>query len=214
MHRPSKWRAGQEGACGVHAQPHPTSLTDGDRPAGCANQIGSGDAQLRDRRPCAELHEGAWAAPSADLIGDVRLGSRASIWFGAVIRRQHPIIIGAESNVQDGAVAIATPARDHRRGRYGRHQAILHGCRFHDGALIGMGARVLNGAVSARGAWSGRGVGHRRQDIRAANADRGLPRTGDPRADRAGGAALACRRRITPTSHALCARPEGALATI
>ena len=54
--------------------------------------------------------EGAWAAPSADLIGDVRLGPRASIWFGAVIRADNtPIIIGAESNVQDGAVHAPSP---------------------------------------------------------------------------------------------------------
>ena len=94
--------------------------------------------------------EGAWAAPSADLIGDVRLGPRASIWFGAVIRADNtPIIIGAESNVQDGAVGHSDPGAPLTIGigvTVG-HQAILHGCTVRDGALIGMGARVLNGAV-------------------------------------------------------------------
>ena len=94
--------------------------------------------------------EGAWAAPSADLIGDVRLGPRASVWFGAVIRADNtPIIIGAESNVQDGAVGHSDPGAPLMIGdgvTIG-HQAILHGCTVHDGALIGMGARVLNGAV-------------------------------------------------------------------
>ena len=94
--------------------------------------------------------EGAWAAPSADLIGDVRLGPRASIWFGAVIRADNtPIIIGAESNVQDGAVGHSDPGAPliiGDRVTVG-HQAILHGCTVKDGALIGMGARVLNGAV-------------------------------------------------------------------
>lgn len=94
--------------------------------------------------------EGAWAAPSADLIGDVQLGARASIWFGAVIRADNtPIIIGEESNVQDGAVGHSDPGAPlviGARVTVG-HQAILHGCTVEDGALIGMGARVLNGAV-------------------------------------------------------------------
>ena len=94
--------------------------------------------------------EGAWVAPSADLIGDVRLGARASIWFGAVIRADNtPIIIGAEANVQDGAVGHSDPGAPLTIGARVTvgHQAILHGCTVRDGALIGMGARVLNGAV-------------------------------------------------------------------
>ena len=94
--------------------------------------------------------EGAWAAPSADLIGDVRLGARASIWFGAVIRADNtPIIIGADSNVQDGAVGHSDPGAPLTVGTGVTvgHMAILHGCTVLDGALIGMGARVLNGAV-------------------------------------------------------------------
>ena len=93
---------------------------------------------------------GAWAAPSADLIGDVRLGERASIWFGAVIRADNtPIIIGTESNVQDGAVGHSDPGAPLiiGDGVTVGHQAILHGCTVGNGALIGMGARVLNGAM-------------------------------------------------------------------
>ncbi len=97
-----------------------------------------------------QFGDGAWAAPSADLIGDVRLGARASIWFGAVIRADNtPILIGDESNVQDGAVGHSDPGAPlviGARVTVG-HQAILHGCTVGDGALIGMGARVLNGAV-------------------------------------------------------------------
>ena len=96
------------------------------------------------------LAEGAWAAPSADLIGDVRLGRRASVWFGAVIRADNtPILIGDESNIQDGAVGHSDPEAPliiGARVTVG-HQAILHGCTISDGCLIGMGARVLNGAV-------------------------------------------------------------------
>jgi carbonic anhydrase/acetyltransferase-like protein (isoleucine patch superfamily) len=96
------------------------------------------------------IDEGAWAAPSADLIGDVRLGPRASVWFGAVIRADNtPILIGAESNVQDGAVGHSDPGAPLTIGARVTvgHQAILHGCTIGDQALIGMGARVLNGAV-------------------------------------------------------------------
>jgi carbonic anhydrase/acetyltransferase-like protein (isoleucine patch superfamily) len=98
------------------------------------------------------LAEGAWAAPSADLIGDVRLGPRASIWFGAVIRADNtPILIGEESNIQDGAVGHSDPDAPLTIGARVTvgHQAILHGCTVEDEALIGMGARVLNGAVIA-----------------------------------------------------------------
>jgi carbonic anhydrase/acetyltransferase-like protein (isoleucine patch superfamily) len=98
------------------------------------------------------LAEGAWAAPSADLIGDVRLGPRASVWFGAVVRADNtPIIIGEESNIQDGAVGHSDPGAPlviGARVTVG-HQAILHGCTVEDEALIGMGARILNGAVIA-----------------------------------------------------------------
>ena len=103
---------------------------------------------LGDLRP--QLGEGAWAAPSADLIGDVRLAARASVWFGAVIRADNtPILIGAESNIQDGAVCHSDPGAPlivGERVTVG-HQAILHGCTIAADCLIGMGARILNGAT-------------------------------------------------------------------
>ena len=107
------------------------------------------------------LSDGAWAAPSADLIGDVRLGARASIWFGAVVRADNtPIIIGEESNVQDGAVGHSDPGAPLTFGARVTvvHQAILHGCKVGDGALIGMGARVLNGAVIGKQCLVGAGA--------------------------------------------------------
>src|SRR3712207_2966771 len=97
-----------------------------------------------------QLGEGAWAAPSADLIGDVRLGARASVWFGAVLRGDNtPLILGEETNFQDGAVGHSdegVPLTIGARVTVG-HQAILHGCTIGDDCLIGMGARVLNRAV-------------------------------------------------------------------
>lgn len=97
-----------------------------------------------------QLAQGAWAAPSADLIGDVRLGPRASVWFGAVIRADNtPILIGEDSNVQDGAIGHSDPGFPLTIGARVTvgHQAILHGCTVHDDCLIGMGAKILNGAV-------------------------------------------------------------------
>lgn len=97
-----------------------------------------------------QLGSGAWVAPSADLIGDVRLGARASIWFNAIVRADNtPIIVGDESNIQDGSVLHsddAYPLTIGARVTVG-HQVILHGCTISDDCLIGMGARLLNGVV-------------------------------------------------------------------
>jgi carbonic anhydrase/acetyltransferase-like protein (isoleucine patch superfamily) len=104
---------------------------------------GLGDVEPR-------LAAGAWAAPSADLIGDVQVAAGASIWFGAVIRADNtPIVIGEQTNVQDGAIGHSDPGFPliiGARVTVG-HQAILHGCTLKDDCLIGMGARILNGAV-------------------------------------------------------------------
>jgi carbonic anhydrase/acetyltransferase-like protein (isoleucine patch superfamily) len=107
------------------------------------------------------LAEGAWAAPSADLIGDVRLEARASVWFGAVIRGDNtPILIGEESNLQDGTVGHSDPGAPLTIGARVTigHQAIVHGCTIADDCLIGMGARILNGAVLAPNCLVGAGA--------------------------------------------------------
>ena len=107
------------------------------------------------------LAPGAWAAPSADLIGDVRLAPRASIWFGAVIRADNtPIMIGEDSNLQDGAIGHSDPGFPlivGARVTVG-HQAILHGCTLADHVLIGMGAKILNGATIASDCLVGAGA--------------------------------------------------------
>src|SRR6476660_1134372 len=108
-----------------------------------------------------QLAAGAWAAPSADLIGEVRIGERASVWFAAVIRADNtPIIIGEESNIQDGSVCHSdegSPLSIGARVTVG-HQAILHGCTIADDCLIGMGARILNRAVIESGSIVGAGA--------------------------------------------------------
>lgn len=103
---------------------------------------------IDDLRP--SINPTAWVAPSADLIGDVRLGDRCSVWFGAVIRADNTsIILGEETNFQDGAIGHSDPGAPLTLGARVTvgHQAILHGCTVEDEALIGMGARILNGAV-------------------------------------------------------------------
>ena len=96
------------------------------------------------------LSPGVFLAPTCSLVGDVELGPRVSVWYAAVVRGDvNSIRIGAESNVQDGAVLHGTlgewPVEIGERVSIG-HQATLHGCVVEDGALIGIGARVLDGA--------------------------------------------------------------------
>jgi len=103
--------------------------------------------EIDDNSP--RLGEGAWVAPSADVVGDVILGDRVSIWFGAIIRADNtPIVLGEETNFQDGAIGHSDPGVPLTIGARVTvgHQAILHGCTVSDDCLIGMGARILNGA--------------------------------------------------------------------
>ena len=97
-----------------------------------------------------EIAAETWVAPSADLIGRVRLLRHASIWFGAVLRGDNEwITIGEGSNVQDGCVLHTDKGAPLTVGAACTigHKAILHGCTIGDGSLIGMGAVVLNHAV-------------------------------------------------------------------
>lgn len=108
-----------------------------------------------------QLGPGAFAAPSADLIGDVRLAARASVWFGAVIRADNtPISLGEETNFQDGAIGHSDPGAPLTIGARVTvgHQAILHGCTVADDCLVGMGARILNGAFLGPGCLVGAGA--------------------------------------------------------
>lgn len=97
-----------------------------------------------------ELADESWTAPSADVIGRVRLLHHASVWFGAVLRGDNEwITIGEGSNVQDGCVLhtdMGAPLMIGSHCTIG-HKAILHGCVIGDNSLIGMGAVVLNHAV-------------------------------------------------------------------
>ncbi len=96
-----------------------------------------------------------WLAPTAVLIGDVRVSDRANIWFGAVLRGDFSHIeIGEEAAIQDNAVlhcGIELPTIVGRRVTIG-HGALVEGCVIEDHALIGMGAIVLHHAHVGEGA--------------------------------------------------------------
>lgn len=111
-------------------------------------------APLAGKAP--SLGDGAFVAPSAAVIGDVKIGAQASVFYGSVIRADSgSITIGDKSNIQDGCV-IGTAAEylgGHAASTtIGRmttigHQASLHGCTVGDRALIGMNATLLEGSV-------------------------------------------------------------------
>ncbi|MDE2579315.1 MAG: gamma carbonic anhydrase family protein [Hyphomicrobiales bacterium] len=88
-------------------------------------------------------------APGAQIIGKVRIGKGASVWFNAVIRGDNEwITLGPRVNVQDGCVLHTDPGCPIELGEEASigHNVILHGCTIGAGALIGMGATVLNRA--------------------------------------------------------------------
>ena len=114
---------------------------------------------LNDTVP--QLHETAWVADSATVIGNVRLHEEASVWYGAVVRGDNELItVGRGSNVQDGSVLHT----DHGfpltlgEGVTVGHQVTLHGCSIGDGSLVGIQAVVLNGARIGRNCLVGAGA--------------------------------------------------------
>ena len=103
----------------------------------------------------------AWVAPSAEVVGRVRLKGEASVWFGAVLRGDNEWIeIGERSNIQDMSVLHTdmgyplTIGPDCTIG----HKVTLHGCTIGAGTLIGMGATILNGAKIGNGCLVGAGA--------------------------------------------------------
>lgn len=95
------------------------------------------------------IHPTAFIHPSAIVLGDVTLGARVSVWPTAVVRGDSDsIVIGEDSNVQDGTVVHVdegVPTRIGKRVAIG-HRAIVHGATIEDDVLIGMGAILLNGS--------------------------------------------------------------------
>ena len=103
----------------------------------------------------------AFIHPLAFVCGDVRLGAGASVWPFAVVRGDNErIVVGAGSNVQDGAILHADPGMPCTLGARVSvgHRAVVHGATIEDEVLVGMGALVLNGAVIGTGSLVGAGA--------------------------------------------------------
>jgi carbonic anhydrase/acetyltransferase-like protein (isoleucine patch superfamily) len=99
-----------------------------------------------------KIHPSAFLAPTAVLIGDVEVGEESSIWFGAVLRGDHPdhgIRVGRRTSIQDNAVLHVSAegptvvGSDVTVG----HGAAFESCEIRNGALIGMNAVLLHGTV-------------------------------------------------------------------
>ena len=107
------------------------------------------------------IHPTAFVHPAAHIIGDVTLGARVSVWPTAVLRGDNDaIVIGEDSNVQDGTIIHVDPGVPctigHRVGI--GHRAIVHGATVGDDCLIGMGAILLNRVVVGSGSIVGAGA--------------------------------------------------------
>jgi len=98
-----------------------------------------------------EIADDAFVAPGAQVIGNVRLGAGASVWYNCVLRADvQTIVVGERSNIQDGSVVHVT------RKTHGTfigadcligHLAMIHGCTLEDHAFVGLGAIVMDGCV-------------------------------------------------------------------
>jgi carbonic anhydrase/acetyltransferase-like protein (isoleucine patch superfamily) len=114
--------------------------------------------QLDDLTPA--IHETAWVADSAQVLGNVRLAQDSSVWFGVVIRGDMDAIsVGRGTNIQDNSVLHAdhgVPLTIGDNVSVG-HQVMLHGCTIGDGSLIGIQAVILNGAKIGKNCLVGAG---------------------------------------------------------
>ena len=91
-----------------------------------------------------DIADNAYVAPSAQIIGNVKMADHSSVWFGAVIRGDNDLIeIGARTNIQDNSVLHTDPGIPLIIG----DGVMLHGCKIGENTLIGIGATILNGAV-------------------------------------------------------------------
>ncbi len=108
-----------------------------------------------------EIHESAYIAEGAIVLGDVKVGAESSIWYHATVRAdREKIVIGEGSNIQDNAVVHVDkgfPVTIGSGVTVG-HSAVIHGCSIGSNSLVGMGAIVLNGAKIGRDCIIGAGA--------------------------------------------------------
>ena len=115
--------------------------------------------QLGDLVPV--IPASCYIAPEATIIGQVTLGERVTVMSSAVIRGDNePVVIGDDSNVQEGCVLHNDPGLPLTVGKGVTvgHQVMLHGCTIGDGTLIGIQAVVLNNSVVGKDCLIGAGA--------------------------------------------------------
>lgn len=104
--------------------------------------------EFEGKRP--DIHESAFIAPTATIVGDVTIEANASVWYGAVVRADYaPVFIRAGANVQDGSVLHSPPEMPVEIGLGATiaHNCVVHGATIGDEALIANATIVLDGAV-------------------------------------------------------------------
>ena len=114
---------------------------------------------LGDERP--RIHPAAYIHPRAVLIGEVRVGPESSIWPGVIVRADNgPVVIGARTSIQDGAVIHTQSTNPTWIGSdcVIGHLAHLEGCRLEDLVLVGSGAVVLEAVICRSGSLVGAGA--------------------------------------------------------
>jgi carbonic anhydrase/acetyltransferase-like protein (isoleucine patch superfamily) len=107
------------------------------------------------------INETCFIAENASVIGNVRIGSKSSVWFGAVIRGDEDgIDIGENSNIQDNAVLHCDVGHPIKIGDFVTvgHGAIVHGATVGDNVLVGMGAVIMNGVEIGANSMIGAGA--------------------------------------------------------
>lgn len=105
---------------------------------------------LGDCAPALPENGDFWIAPDAQVVGNIRINSGVSIWFGAALRGDNePITVGQGTNLQEHVVVHTDPGFPCEIGKNCTigHKAMLHGCTIGQNTLVGMGATILNGAV-------------------------------------------------------------------
>lgn len=101
-----------------------------------------------------KVHKKSWIAPSADVIGNIKIGKNSSVWFNCVLRADvNAIKIGNCTNIQDLSMIHTDVNNQTIIGNNVTiaHKVMLHGCTIEDNCLIGMSATILDNAVIGRG---------------------------------------------------------------
>ncbi len=111
--------------------------------------------------PPPDLSQAAFVAPNAVVVGQVTLAPGSSLWYGAVVRGDvEKIVIGAHTNVQDGAILHGDPGKITCLEDYVTigHRAVIHSAYIEEGCLIGIGAVILDGVRVGQGSMIGAGA--------------------------------------------------------